>query len=298
MQLYRIGPDFAVPISHHGSRFRIGGVAETRGDVRVSVIHVPPGGLIGWHPAVGRQLLCVVGGDGFVTGGDGVRRRVRTFDAALFEEGEEHETESEGGLTAICIEGDFEVSARSVLREIVVLDYDPEWAQWFEEVRKHVWPVVGPLAIRLDHVGSTAVPGLAAKPIIDADIVVEQPEVFREVIDAIGTIGYRWLGELGVPGREAFKYEGQELLPAHHLYVVVDQSRAHLDHVLLRDLLREDAEARRRYGELKRANVELAAGDIDAYGAAKSGLIAELLTRARAEQGLPPVEYWQPEQPA
>lgn len=75
-------------------------------------------------------------------------------------------------------------------------------------------------------------------------------------------------------------------------------SKAHLDHVLLRDLLRVDPEARRQYGELKRANVELAQDDMDVYVAAKAGLVAELLTRARMEQGLEPVSYWVPDLPA
>jgi GrpB-like predicted nucleotidyltransferase (UPF0157 family) len=76
---------------------------------------------------------------------------------------------------------------------------------------------------------------------------------------------------------------------------VVDGSKAHLDHVLLRDLLREDPDARNRYAVLKRANVTTAAGDIDVYVAAKASLVAELLTRARAERGYPPAEYWTPE---
>jgi GrpB-like predicted nucleotidyltransferase (UPF0157 family) len=97
-----------------------------------------------------------------------------------------------------------------------------------------------------------------------------------------------------VEGRQAFAYIGADELPDHHLYVVVDGNKAHLDHVLLRDLLRSDAESRRRYAELKRANVELAGGDMDVYVAAKARLVAELLTRARAERGLPPATYWDP----
>ena len=76
--------------------------------------------------------------------------------------------------------------------------------------------------------------------------------------------------------------------------MVVDQNRAHLDHVLLRDLLREDPDARARYAELKRRNAELADDDMDVYVAAKAAFVAELLTQARAERGLPAVAYWQP----
>lgn len=160
-----------------------------------------------------------------------------------------------------------------------------------------MWPAVAELALRVDHVGSTAVPGLAAKPIVDLDVVLPREDLVEPATRRLERLGYRWLGELGVPGREAFLAEPGSAatdLPAHHLYVVVEDNRAHLDHWLLRDLLRGDAEARRRYGELKRQNAATAGGDIDRYGQAEAALVAELLARARAERGLEPVEYWQP----
>jgi GrpB-like predicted nucleotidyltransferase (UPF0157 family) len=139
------------------------------------------------------------------------------------------------------------------------------------------------------------VPGLAAKPIIDMDIVVATEDDVRPVIERLAAIGYRWLGDLGIPGRQAFDPNPDDALPAHHLYVVVENNKAHLDHWLLRDLLREDANARERYAALKRHNVDVAGGDMDVYTAAKARLIAELLTRARSERGLPPATYWEPD---
>ena len=75
----------------------------------------------------------------------------------------------------------------------------------------------------------------------------------------------------------------------------MEDNKAHLDHWLLRDLLREDEDARERYADLKRRNVELADSDMDIYTAAKAALVAELLTRARAERGLPSATYWEPD---
>jgi GrpB-like predicted nucleotidyltransferase (UPF0157 family) len=77
--------------------------------------------------------------------------------------------------------------------------------------------------------------------------------------------------------------------------LVVKDNRAHLDHWLLRDVLRSDPEAREAYPALKRHNVEVAAGDIDVYLAGKARFVAGLLKRAREERGLPPVTYWGPE---
>jgi GrpB-like predicted nucleotidyltransferase (UPF0157 family) len=151
------------------------------------------------------------------------------------------------------------------------------------------------VALRIDHVGSTSVPGLAAKPIIDMDIVVAGEDDVRPVIDRLHAIGYRWRGDLGVVGREAFRRPADDGLPDHHLYLVVENSRAHLDHWLLRDRLRQDPDARDRYAALKRRSVELADRDLDVYVAAKAGVVAELLTEARAAGGWPPVAYGEPD---
>jgi GrpB-like predicted nucleotidyltransferase (UPF0157 family) len=300
MQIHRFDDDYLIPISEHGSDFRIGPLTGEGGPVQVSFMSLPPGGLIGRHATISRQLLCVVGGSGWVEGGDGDRRTIRSGEAACWEPGEEHETGSADGLTAVTIEGEFQVVARSVLREIVVVDYDPRWPEWFEQVCAYVWPAVEDVALRIDHVGSTSVPGLAAKPIIDMDIVVAHEDDVRPGIERVKSLGYVWVGEFGVPGRQAFKppVPPNDLLadplPPHHLYLVVENNRAHLDHWLLRDLLREDPDARRRYGELKRRNADTSGGDIDLYGAKKAELVAELLERARADRGLEAVEYWKP----
>src|SRR3954463_1376534 len=92
----------------------------------------------------------------------------------------------------------------SVGRTIVVCDYDPEWPRWFETICKRLWPAVEAVALRIDHVGSTSVPGLAAKPIIDMDIVVASENEVRHVIERLAAVGYAWGGDLDVAGREAF----------------------------------------------------------------------------------------------
>ena len=227
----------------------------------------------------------------------GPRERSLRDTRARWHAGEEHEAGTDTGLTAVIVEGSFDVWALGVTAEIIVSDYDPAWPEWFERVCDKVWPAVSDVAVRIDHVGSTSVPGLAAKPIIDMDIVVASDQDVQPVIERLASIGYRWRGDLGVEGRQAFKPVEEEGLPRHHLYLVVEGTKAHLDHVLLRDLLREDPDARRRYAILKRVNVTAATGDMDVYIAAKATLVAELLTRARAERGYPLVEYWRPEDP-
>ena len=87
---------------------------------------------------------------------------------------------------------------------IVIVDYSPAWPLEFERLRDRVAAAVGNLAVAIEHVGSTAVPGLAAKPVIDLVIVVE-PEDVQAAIDRLTVIGYVHQGNLGVEGREAFR---------------------------------------------------------------------------------------------
>ncbi|MDA8355754.1 MAG: GrpB family protein [Actinomycetota bacterium] len=295
MQIYRFDPEVSIPIDHFGSDFRIGRLTGDDTQGRVQILHLRPGGNVGRHRAVSRQLFAVVSGSGWVSGGEGQRRAIRSGQAAVWEHDEEHDASSDEGLMAVCVEGSFEMKAMAVTKDIIVVDADPQWPDWFERVQAYLWPAVEKIALRIDHVGSTSVPGLEAKPIIDVDIVVADDSGVHPVIDALRPLGYQWVGDLGVEGRQAFDTSGHPELPPHHLYLVVENNKAHLDHVLLRDVLRTDAETCRRYAELKRANVAIAQGDMDVYVAAKARFVADILTRARADRGLEPASYWVPD---
>ncbi|HEU4841532.1 MAG TPA: GrpB family protein [Ilumatobacteraceae bacterium] len=295
MQIVRFDDEVSIPIAAFGSQFRLGPLVGDDSRARVALIRLAAGGSVGRHPAASTQLFAVVAGSVWVRGGDGAGRTLDAGYGALWEAGEEHEAHSPDGATVVCIEGELDVWALMVTGDIEVADHDPQWPQWFAAVAARVWPAVADVAVRIDHVGSTSVPGLAAKPIIDMDIVVASPDDVAAVAARLAGIGYRWRGDLGVTGRESFRPPAEPDLPRHHLYVVVENNRAHLDHWLLRDLLRADESARERYGALKRRNAELADGDMDVYVAAKARLVTELLTRARDAGGWPPVEYWLPD---
>ena len=89
-------------------------------------------------------------------------------------------------------------------RRVEVLDYNSEWPELFEEIRLYVWPDVSDLATAIERVGSTAVPGLPAKPIIDACVVVATRDQVLPAIQRLATVGYQHKGNLGVQDREAF----------------------------------------------------------------------------------------------
>ena len=161
---------------------------------------------------------------------------------------------------------------------IVVVEYDDTWPATFERLRRHVWPLLADVATSVEHVGSTSIPGLAAKPVIDMSVVVPTVAEVPVAIGRLATLGYLHQGNLGVEEREAFRSPAS--LPRHHLYLCPSQSLALRNHRLLRDYLRAHPEAARRYGELKKRLACADAADRDAYTAGKTDFILDVLGAA------------------
>jgi GrpB-like predicted nucleotidyltransferase (UPF0157 family) len=180
-------------------------------------------------------------------------------------------------------------------KQVIVTDYDPAWPAMFERLRAPIWAIIGDVATSIEHVGSTAVPGLAAKPIIDITIVVPTPAALAVVIERLPTLGYTHRGDLGVPGREAFRRA--EGTPTHHLYACVAGADALRNHLAVRDSLRQDPGLVRAYGDLKKHLADRFTNDIDGYIdgktefilaiLAKANLSAEQLAKIRAINSLP-----------
>jgi GrpB-like predicted nucleotidyltransferase (UPF0157 family) len=175
------------------------------------------------------------------------------------------------------------------MAKITVVDYDPTWPTAFEAVRARVWSVVGDVAVRVEHVGSTSVPGLAAKPIIDISVVVPTEAAVAVAIERLSTVGYRHLGNLGIEGREAFA--SPNLPPRHHLYVCPSDSLALKNHLHLREHLRAHSDAAREYGALKRQLAARFSEDIEGYTEGKSDAILGILrTTGLSEREIETIE--------
>lgn len=164
-------------------------------------------------------------------------------------------------------------------RRVLVVDYDSSWPDMFEALRGPVWAAVRDVAISVEHVGSTAVPGLSAKPIIDIDVVVASSDSMSEAIERLATLGYVHRGNLGIEDREAF--ESPQGRPAHHLYVCPQGSAAHANHLALRDFLRRDSVAVAEYGRIKKQLAARFPDDIESYIAGKTGFILAALRKRR-----------------
>jgi GrpB-like predicted nucleotidyltransferase (UPF0157 family) len=137
---------------------------------------------------------------------------------------------------------------------------------------------MGSIAASVEHVGSTSVPGLAAKPIIDIDIVVESVADVMVAIERLNPLGYVHQGNLGVDGREAFESPSGSC--AHHVYVCARGSAALENHLTIRDYLRLHADAAAAYGMLKKRLAERFAADAIKYNEGKTEFLAGLLRLA------------------
>jgi GrpB-like predicted nucleotidyltransferase (UPF0157 family) len=159
---------------------------------------------------------------------------------------------------------------------LVVCDYDVTWPNRFAKLAARAQTALGDIALSIEHVGSTAaVPGLAAKSIIDLDIVVPAQSDVLEAVYRLGAFGYVHEGNLGIHGREAFRCPpGEE---RHHLYVLVRGSAELSRHIAFRDALRADSTLRDGYAELKRFLAAKYPHDRVAYNQAKSAFIESVL---------------------
>ena len=161
-------------------------------------------------------------------------------------------------------------------KHVVVLPYDETWKKDFLKIEAELKDALQGLALRIEHVGSTSVEGLSAKPIIDIDIVIKDYSVFEGVVLALDKIGYRHEGNLGIVGREAFKYDGKEHLQKHHLYVCTEDSEELKRHIAFRDYLRSHPEAVKEYGQVKEEGARRYPYDIDKYIEYKSPVIEKI----------------------
>lgn len=159
---------------------------------------------------------------------------------------------------------------------IDVREYDPEWPRRFERLRTEYEESMrdaGVPVVSIEHVGSTAVPGLAGKPVVDVDIVVT-PEHVSMATAVLVDKGFEPRGEVGIPQRWAF-WEPERLLGTN-TYVVESGSLALRNHVTFRDTLRSDAALRSEYATIKRI-VAATAIDIYEYGSGKNDVIQRIL---------------------
>ncbi len=170
--------------------------------------------------------------------------------------------------------------------KITIQEYNPKWAQQFETLKNLLAHHLTNKIITIEHVGSTSVPGMKAKPIIDLDIVIEEnATILKNVISILKNLGYTHLGDMGISGREAFKRTNantpytnskREWL-AHNLYVCKKESIGLKNHLALREYLRKKPLKVIEYSNLKQKLAAQFPYDIDAYVDGKTDFILNIL---------------------
>ena len=139
---------------------------------------------------------------------------------------------------------------------MLIEKYNPNWVTQFNNIKSQLESSLSGLEYRIEHVGSTSVPNLDSKPIIDIDIVYRAKPDFEKIKQGLEKIGYYHNGNQGLEGREVFKRSGQlsnEVLDRikHHLYVCPTDSKALERHLLSRNYLRKNEWARIKYQQMK-----------------------------------------------
>ena len=163
-------------------------------------------------------------------------------------------------------------------KNVVVEKWNPKWKDEFERIADSLGEDVIYNSIKIEHVGSTSVEGLSAKPIIDLDIVIENHK-FEIIKRLLKDKGYKYEGDLGIEGREAFSYSGKEELMTHHLYVCSKDSKELFKHITFRDFLKNNTALASEYSKVKEQAAVLYPDDIDKYMEFKSEIIEKIYKR-------------------
>lgn len=166
---------------------------------------------------------------------------------------------------------------------IVLVDYDPQWPILYEGEKGQLLGVIGHAVVAIEHVGSTAVPGLGAKPTIDIMVAIRDLADAAECIEPLEKIGYEYLAEYEalIPERRFFR-KGSAKAPSYHLHMVELTSEFWETHLRFRDLLRTNPEVAEEYYQLKKELAVKYGSNRDAYTDAKTPFIQSVVANARA----------------
>jgi GrpB-like predicted nucleotidyltransferase (UPF0157 family) len=164
-------------------------------------------------------------------------------------------------------------------RGVVRLEaYKPEWARFYEQEKARLQDALGDRVLDIQHVGSTAIPGCSAKPILDIAIAVENFEQAFACVPLIEQLGYEFMGEMGISRRHYFVKRDPR--STHHIHMLEQGSAEYQAHLLFRDYLCAHPEEVKQYEALKQHLAERYPADREAYTEGKAEFITQILARA------------------
>jgi len=165
-----------------------------------------------------------------------------------------------------------------------ISEYDPRWPELFRAERDRILAAIGKYVHAIEHIGSTAIPGIAAKPLIDILVGVKQLDVYRECVKPLADLGYQYVpdAERVMPDNRYFN-KGPDDARTHHLHMVLYDGEFWREKLLFRDYLRSHEEVARRYEALKR-DLAQRFDDGAPYARAKGPFVKAVLKEAEAAQ--------------
>jgi GrpB-like predicted nucleotidyltransferase (UPF0157 family) len=162
--------------------------------------------------------------------------------------------------------------------ELKFFKYNPEWQKLFEKEKKLLQSIIGNEILDIQHIGSTSITGMIAKPILDIGIAVDNFEEATVCIKPLEEIGYIYKGESGIPRRHWF---AKGNIVTHHVHILEIASQTWNNNLIFRDYLIQYPEIAQQYANLKLKLFQEVKGDRDAYQQAKSPFIEQILQQAK-----------------
>lgn len=166
--------------------------------------------------------------------------------------------------------------------KVTIVEYRPEWQQMFEDEKRVLQTVLGDVSSQIEHIGSTAIDGLAAKPIIDIMVGLEDFSVADDLVPRVEALAYEYIKkyEAVMPFRRFFIKE-QNGIRTHHIHMVEIGSEFWERHILFRDYLRQNPHVATNYASLKKELAEREWKDVNEYADAKTEFIRDIEDEAR-----------------
>lgn len=172
-----------------------------------------------------------------------------------------------------------------MMRKVEVLPHNPHWYQAFQDESEQVIIALGDNVIAIDHIGSTAIPRIHAKPIIDILVSVADITKVDDRNASMQALGYEVMGEYGITGRRYFRKDNKSRIRTHHIHIFTVGSAQINRHLAFRDYMRVHPEEAQRYSDLKQSLAKQYADDIDGYMDGKDGFIKAIDQKASLWHG-------------
>ena len=168
--------------------------------------------------------------------------------------------------------------------KVQVVPHKPIWRSLFEQEARQISTALGSIAKEIHHIGSTAIPDIYAKPIIDFLVIVKAISAVDKKSSDIALLNYETMGEYGIPGRRYFRKANRDGVRTHHLHAFERDAEPVKRHLLFRDYLIAHPEAAQQYSNLKRKLAKQYPMDSRAYTAGKDKFVKDIVLAAECWQ--------------